>query len=120
MTSSPVGGLGSALIRHGLLNSPWGLTVAPENFGEFSGDLLVGNFGDGRINAYDPRSGEFVGTLQDAKGTPIVIDGLWGIAFGNGETAGFKNTLFFAAGINGEADGLFGNLKASGEADSNN
>ena len=108
------------LIRHGHLNSPWGLTVAPANFGEFSRDLLVGNFGDGRINAYDPRSGKFVGTVQDANGTPIVIDGLWGIAFGNGETAGFKNTLFFAAGINGEANGLFGTLKASGEADSNN
>jgi uncharacterized protein (TIGR03118 family) len=80
----------------------------------------VGNFGDGHINAYDSRSGEFVGTLQDAKGTPIVIDGLWGIAFGNGKTAGPKNTLFFGAGINKEADGLFGTLKAIGEAESNN
>jgi hypothetical protein len=97
------------------LNSPWGLTVAPQNFGEFSGDLLVGNFGDGRINAYDGRSGEFRGTLRKPNGTPIEIEGLWGIAFGNGQTAGPKNTLFFAAGINGEADGLFGTLKAVGE-----
>jgi uncharacterized protein (TIGR03118 family) len=108
------------LIRHGKLNSPWGLAVAPENFGEFSGDLLVGNFGDGRINAYDRRSGEFAGTLPKPDGKPVVIEGLWGIGFGNGNAAGPKNTLFFAAGINGEADGLFGTLKAVGEAESNN
>jgi uncharacterized protein (TIGR03118 family) len=108
------------LIRRGELNSPWGLAVAPENFGEFSGDLLVGNFGDGRINAYDRRSGEFAGTLRKPDGHPVAIEGLWGIGFGNGQAAGPKNTLFFAAGINGEADGLFGTLKAVGEAENNN
>jgi uncharacterized protein (TIGR03118 family) len=107
------------LISRGRLNSPWGLTVAPKNFGEFSGDLLVGNFGDGRINAYDKRSGRFQGSLRQPNGTPIEIDGLWGIGFGNGETAGPKNTLFFAAGINDEADGLFGTLTAVGEAENN-
>jgi uncharacterized protein (TIGR03118 family) len=108
------------LIKRGKLNSPWGLAVAPENFGEFSGDLLVGNFGDGRINAYDRRSGEFAGTLRKPDGKPVVIDGLWGIGFGNGSAAGPKNTLFFAAGINEEADGLFGTLTAVGEAENNN
>jgi uncharacterized protein (TIGR03118 family) len=117
---STEGKLLERLIRRGRLNSPWGLTVAPQNFGEFSGDLLVGNFGDGRINAYDGRSGEFKGTLRKPNGTPIEIEGLWGIAFGNGQTAGPKNTLFFAAGINGEADGLFGTLKAVGEREDNN
>ena len=108
------------LIRRGELNSPWGLAVAPENFGEFSGDLLVGNFGDGHINAYDRRSGEFAGTLRKPDGNAVVIDGLWGIGFGNGNAAGPKNTLFFAAGINKEADGLFGTLTAVGEAENNN
>src|SRR5207245_7127 len=92
------------------LNSPWGLALAPAGFGEFGGDLLVGNFGDGTINAFDIHSGKFEGTLSDTSGAPIVIDGLWGIAFGNGHLAGPTGTLFFAAGINDEADGLFGTL----------
>jgi uncharacterized protein (TIGR03118 family) len=98
------------LIRRGHLNSPWGLTLAPQGFGEFGGDLLVGNFGDGRINAYNPRSGKFEGTLRQPNHKAIAIDGLWGLGFGNGATAGPTGTLFFAAGINDEAHGLFGSL----------
>jgi uncharacterized protein (TIGR03118 family) len=105
------------LIRRGALNSPWGLAVAPKGFGEFGGDLLVGNFGDGTINAYNIHSGEFEGTLRDASGAPIVIDGLWGIAFGNDHLAGPSGTLFFAAGINEEADGLFGSLVPAQDAE---
>ena len=93
-----------------VLNAPWGLALAPPDFGEFSNDLLVGNFGDGRINAFDPMNGTFLGTLSDVKGSPIEIDGLWGLAFGNGGNGGRKDTLYFAAGINDEADGLFGSL----------
>jgi uncharacterized protein (TIGR03118 family) len=98
------------LVRHGKLNSPWGLAIAPRGFGELGGDLLVGNFGDGRINAYNPRSGEFDATLRDPNEKPITIDGLWGIGFGNGANAGPAGTLFFAAGVNAEIDGLFGSL----------
>ena len=109
------------LIRHGRLNSPWGLALAPDNFGPFSGALLVGNFGDGRINAYSARSGRFIGTLRDEKGAPIHIDGLWGIRFGNGSTGGGAlaptNTLYFAAGIGEEQHGLFGTITSVGEHD---
>ena len=92
----------------GALNSPWGLALAPLSFGGFGGDLLVGNFGDGTINAYDPITGAWVGVLKDAAGDPIVNDGLWGLQFGNGGNGGTLGTLYFAAGINNEADGLFG------------
>ncbi len=95
----------------GTLNSPWGLALAPANFGKFSNDVLVGNFGDGRINAFDPGSGAFLGQLQDQNGNPITINGLWGLAFGNGGLAGNTNTLFFASGLNDEADGLFGSIE---------
>jgi uncharacterized protein (TIGR03118 family) len=94
----------------GSLNSPWGMALAPAGFGAFSNDLLVGDFGDGRINAFDPASGAFLGQLQDTTGRPITINGLWGLAFGNGAQAGDTTTLFFAAGLNDEADGLFGTI----------
>ena len=100
----------------GRLNSPWGLAVAPADFGTFSGDVLVGNFGDGHINAFDPGhfrgDGELRprGQLHAADGPPITIDGLWAIAFGNGAAAGPTNALFFTAGPFGEAHGLFGKL----------
>jgi len=113
---SPEGDLLHRLIQHGQLNSPWGLTVAPEGFGQFGGALLVGNFGDGRIHAYQVDSGAFEGTLRRPDGTPLVIDGLWGLAFGNGADAGPEATLFFAAGINGEKDGLFGTIRPSTDA----
>ena len=94
----------------GTLNSPWGLALAPANFGTFSNDMLVGDFGDGRINAFDPGTGAFLGQLQGQSGRPIAINGLWGVAFGNGGLAGDTSTLFFAAGLNDEVDGLFGSI----------
>ncbi len=98
------------LISHGKLNSPWGLALAPDDFGRFSNDLLVGNFGDGHINAFNPHTGDFFGQLKDSQGNPIQIDGLWSLAFGNGAQAGATNELFFTAGINDEKDGLFGSI----------
>jgi uncharacterized protein (TIGR03118 family) len=97
----------------GDLNSPWGVALAPSNFGKFSGDLLVGNFGDGRIHAFVPTSaGEFDdhGPLHSTQGRPIEIDGLWALQFGNGAAAGPTNTLFFTAGPFEEGHGLFGRL----------
>jgi uncharacterized protein (TIGR03118 family) len=99
------------LISNGPLNSPWGLALAPENFGKFGGDLLVGNFGDGHINAFNPHTGAFLGTLTDPLGNPIAIGGLWSLKFGNGGQAGPTTTLFFSAGIGGENHGLFGELQ---------
>jgi len=92
----------------GKLNSPWGLAIAPDSFGTFAGDLLVGNFGDGRINVFDPTSHDFLGQLSDANGQPIVIDGLWGLMVGNGVAAGDVDKVYFTAGPNDEAHGLFG------------
>ncbi|HEX4425394.1 MAG TPA: TIGR03118 family protein [Terriglobales bacterium] len=101
----------STLISHGALNNPWGLTLAPAGFGKFSGSLLVGNFGNGRINAYDPASGAFLGSLRDSKNAPIVLDGLWALEFGNGHAAGKRNLLYFTSGPGQEAHGLFGSLQ---------
>lgn len=98
------------LTAGGALNAPWGLTVAPGNLGTFSNTILVGNFGDGKINAFDPASGAWVGPLSKTDGTPIVIDGLWGMAFGNGLNAQPATTLFFAAGPGGEAHGQYGRI----------
>jgi uncharacterized protein (TIGR03118 family) len=110
-----IGGVG----RQPELNSPWGLVMAPSNFGRFSNDLLVGNFGDSHVSAFDPSTGAFLGQLSDAKGNPLTLDGgfggastkgLWGLGFGNGTTSGPTNVLYFASGINDEADGLFGSV----------
>jgi uncharacterized protein (TIGR03118 family) len=105
------GKLVRAFAAHGTLNSPWGLVMTGD-FGKFSHALLVGNFGDGRINAFDPATGTFLGQLDDQHGKPITINGLWGLTFGNGFEGGHSNVLFFAAGINDESDGLFGTLRA--------
>jgi uncharacterized protein (TIGR03118 family) len=94
----------------GTLNSPWGVVLAPAGFGSLGNDLLVGNFGDGRINVFASASGTFLGQLSDGD-KPIAIDGLWGLAFGNGGTAGDVNTLFFTAGPDGESHGIFGMLQ---------
>jgi uncharacterized protein (TIGR03118 family) len=99
------------LISRGALNSPWGLAIAPSGFGAFSHALLVGNFGDGTIHGYNPFTGRFLGTLQGEHGMPIQNDGLWGLRFGNG-VAGSPRTLLFTAGLNDEADGLFGEIQA--------
>lgn len=101
------------LIRQGRLNAPWGMAVAPADFGAFSNDLLVGNFGDGTINVYNPTSGRFLGTLRDRNNVPINIDGLWALSFGNGGSAGATNTLFFTAGPDDEQHGLFGLIGAN-------
>jgi uncharacterized protein (TIGR03118 family) len=105
------GNLEQRLASRGPLNSPWGLALAPAGFGKFGGDLLVGNFGDGHINAFDPTTGQFVGALRAANGQPVAIPGLWGLAFGNGVTVGDKGTLFFSSGPDDETHGLFGSLK---------
>jgi uncharacterized protein (TIGR03118 family) len=96
------------LVSHGALNSPWGMAWAPAGFGKFSGDLLVGNFGDGTINAFDPSTGNLLGTIDGTNGLPLVNDGLWDLTFGNGGNGGSKNILYFTAGLNHESDGLFG------------
>jgi uncharacterized protein (TIGR03118 family) len=103
------------VVTRGLLDSPWGLAIAPASFGDLAGDLLVGNFGNGHINAFNLSQGNFghfQATLKDPTGNPIQIDGLWALKVGNNHAAGSSNTLFFTAGINGEADGLFGSLQA--------
>jgi uncharacterized protein (TIGR03118 family) len=99
------------------LDEPWAVAMAPANFGRFSNDLLVGNFGNGQINAFNPKNGQFVGVLEDASGQPIAIPHLWGLAFGNGGAAGPTNTLYFTAGLtshlapgNAPFHGQFGSL----------
>jgi uncharacterized protein (TIGR03118 family) len=117
----PNGRLIRRVASRGNLNAPWGMALAPAGFGRFSNRLLVGNFGDGRINAYDTATGKFIGQLKVVQGRPIEIDGLWGLAFGNGFAGQPVNTLFFAAGPNDEANGLYGRIDvtmtANGEHD---
>jgi uncharacterized protein (TIGR03118 family) len=96
----------------GVLNSPWGMTIAPQHFGAFSGDLLVGNFGDGRIHAYNPRTSRLEGTLRYANHKPVVIDGLWGLLVGD-MVAGGPDAVWFSAGPDGESHGLLGTLRAN-------
>jgi uncharacterized protein (TIGR03118 family) len=98
------------------LNSPWGLALAPANFGPFGGTLLVANFGDGTIAAFDPSTGAFRDYLRGADGKPIVVDKVWGLAFGNGVSLGAADSLYFTAGPNEEQDGVFGRLRYAGAA----
>ena len=91
-------------------NAPWGIAMSPSDFGVFSHRLLIGNFGDGWIHAYNAFTGKHEGPLLDANGQPIAIDGLWGLSFGNNAKAGVSNALYFSAGPNHESQGLFGNL----------
>ena len=111
------GNLVQRLVSNGNLNSPWGLALAPSQFGDFSNALLVGNFGDGTISAYDPTSGAYLGALRDSTGTVISIPGLWGLKFGNGGNGGDVNTLYFTAGIPGDGNienhGLFGSIQTA-------
>lgn len=108
--------LNRRLTSGGPLNSPWGLAIAPANFGQFSNDLLIGNFGDGRIDAFNPTTDAFLGALTDMTGTPISIEGLWGLRVGNGGNGGAPDKIYFTAGISGgqkiEDHGLFGSLSA--------
>ena len=106
-------------ISGGLLNSPWGMAVAPATFGDFSGALLVSNFGDGLIHAFNATTGALMGTLADTKSNPIAIPGLWSLLFGNGGNGGDKSTLYFTAGIGGPngapvtSHGLFGSIQSA-------
>jgi uncharacterized protein (TIGR03118 family) len=106
---------GSLLRRfasEGPLDSPWGLALAPSKFGAFGGDLLVGNNGDGHISAYDPQSGVLRGQLAGDNAAPIAIPYLWALSFGNGHVGGDSGTLFFAAGVDDSAHGIFGAIQA--------
>jgi uncharacterized protein (TIGR03118 family) len=98
----------------GHLNAPWGIAMAPSNFGSYGNDLLVGNFGDGTISVYDPTSGNYLGKLINGSGAVITIPGLWGIAFGNGADSQPTNTLFFASGPAAESHGLYGRIDLPG------
>lgn len=97
------------LISHGALNAPWGLTIAPASFGRFAGALLVGNFGDGKVNAFDPKTGAFLGTLSSG-GDPLFIDGLWALR------NGADGTVVFSAGPDDESHGLVGVIRPSWSA----
>ncbi|MFZ1881557.1 MAG: TIGR03118 family protein, partial [Gaiellaceae bacterium] len=115
---TPAGQLVAHVVNSGKPNAPlnaaWGLALAPADFSVFASDLLVGNFGNGRISAYTQRGDKWVfkGQLKHADGSPIAIDGLWGIAFGNGAAAGPANSLYFLSGPSAEAHGLFGSITA--------
>jgi uncharacterized protein (TIGR03118 family) len=100
------------LVKRGALNAPWGLVKAPGDFGRFSHDLLVGNFGDGTINAYNPGNGHWLGVLRRPNGHRVVNEGLWALRFGNGMTGG-SHGLLFSAGVGGEAHGLLGVLRVA-------
>jgi uncharacterized protein (TIGR03118 family) len=107
------GNLVGRVAQHGQLNAPWGLALAPSTFGRFAGDLLVGNFGDGQINAYaELGNGHFEhrGELRDSSGKSLSIDGLWALEFGQGGNNGPAGTLFFTAGPDDETHGLFGQI----------
>ena len=125
VVSTPGAGLGlvdvfdtnGALLTHlipsgGKLNSPWGIALAPKDFGALSGDLLVGNFGDGTINAFDASSGKWLAALSDSNNNPIALPGLWGIVFGNDFGNQPHNTLFYASGPNDQANGSYGRIDA--------
>jgi uncharacterized protein (TIGR03118 family) len=104
---------------HANLNAPWGLAIAPANFGAFSGALLASNFGDGTIAAYNAQTGESLGYLKDRNGEVISIDGIWGLTFGNGVSLGDSNALYFTAGPNEERDGVLGSLRMLTPGDTN-
>ena len=119
----PNGTLIQRVASRGSLDSPWGVTVAPAGFGQFSGALLVGNFGNSHVNAFDLRTGKFLGQLTGPNGKPLVLNGgfqntttpgdtkgLWTIAFDNGVSNGQTNAMYFTSGINDETDGLFGTV----------
>ena len=115
--------LNGTLIKHlvsgGALNAPWGVAIAPANFGAFGGALLIGNFGDGAINAYDATSGASLGALADPLGNPILIPGLWALIPGNGGSGGDANAIYFAAGGANQNHGLLGSLQAAPVVSSN-
>jgi uncharacterized protein (TIGR03118 family) len=108
------GGTLQRLVQHGQLNSPWGVALAPAGFGALAGSLLIGNFGNGHIDAYNPTTGEFIDKMRNPNGQAIVIDGLWSLRAGDGNlNGGAANAVYFTAGPNGEKDGLFGVITPS-------
>lgn len=109
---SPSGRLLGRLQHGDWLNAPWGVALAPSDFGEFSHALLIGNFGSGQIAAYNPFTLRFMGLMKNPDDSILTIDGLWALVFGNGANSAVYNALFFTAGIQDEAHGLFGSLKA--------
>ncbi len=108
------GNLLTRFAQHGHLDSPWGVAMAPATFGQFANDILIGNFGDGALNAFDPKSGHWLGAVSGPNGRPLVNDGLWSLTFGGAlnsdGSSSSPDTLFFSAGLNHEADGLFGTI----------
>lgn len=104
------GNLVKHLISGAPLNAPWGMAIAPSTFGAFAGDLLVGNFGDGTINAFDPNTGASLGQLQDTSGNPLVFSGLWALVVGNGGSGGDRNTLYLTAGVGNLQHGLLSSI----------
>jgi uncharacterized protein (TIGR03118 family) len=109
---SPQGKLLLQLQRGNFFNAPWGITLAPSDFGAYSHNILVGQLRSGTIQTFDAVTGEFRGTLRDKTDTPIVIEGLWGLSTGSGVTSGPATAVFFSAGTNFYQDGLFGLLTA--------
>ena len=112
LSMTPEGKLLQIFQGGSFLNAPWGLAMASGDFGAYSHDLLVGNFGSGTIAVYNPVTGRYLGELKDKNNAVITIDGLWGLSFGSAGTAGPANTLYFGAGPNGERGGLFGSITA--------
>jgi uncharacterized protein (TIGR03118 family) len=106
----PSGKLLQRLATRGVLNAPWGLTLAPAGFGAFGNRLLVGNFGDGHINAFDAATGRWLGTISGANHRALQIDGLWGLAFGNGFASQQIDSLYFTAGPGDEEHGVYGRI----------
>jgi uncharacterized protein (TIGR03118 family) len=104
------GNLLQSLVKNGVLNAPWGVAIAPATFTQFPNDLLVGNFGNGEINVFDPTAGTYVGTIEGPQGLPIINEGLWAIEFGNGNAGSSANSIYLTAGINGGRDGLFASI----------
>ncbi len=113
---NPDGTFVKRLTTGGPLDAPWGITLAPATgFGTYSGDLLVGNLNNGWINAFNPTTGAFLGTLDGPGGTPLVNSGLWSLNFGNGGNGSSTTSLYFTAGINGQTDGLLGQIELAPE-----
>lgn len=110
----PFGRLVRRLDHGPFLNAPWGVALAPSDFGAFSHRLLIGNFGDGTIHAFNTVSGDFEGTVLDASGQPLTVDGLWSLSFGSNGPSGSAIELYFTAGPNDEKDGLFGKIVPDG------
>jgi uncharacterized protein (TIGR03118 family) len=110
-TFDPASGMFRLLISRGALDTPWGMALAPANFGLLSNSLLIGNFGDGIIHAFNPATGIFLDQLRKPDGNILTLSGLWGLSFGNDEAAGPRDTLYWTAGVDSQHHGVFGSLQ---------